>query len=184
MREPLGGGRAPSAGPNAAQRQGPQGWAGHTQDDWPQATNQTPCAKRLTDATVPQPPQGSQTAARRARMRPGSADGCATAPAKAILHKACCLHPKGAKRWLPQKELATDWRALRAMRRYVTLPQRACATTATNTASRPSRRRRLIQHDAPASRGHICATAHKITFAKHWRCTSQPLRIAKPSCAH
>ena len=95
LREPLGGGRAPSAGPNAAPRRGPQGWAGYTQDGWPQATDQTPSAKRLTIATVPQQPQGSQLAARRARMRPASADGCATVPSEGTLHRVGFVNPTG-----------------------------------------------------------------------------------------
>ena len=101
---PLGTDGQSSAGPMPRSGEA-TGWAGHTQHDWPQATDQKHCAKRLTNATTPRQPY----------------------PAKAILHNACCLHPKGAKRCRPQKELATDWLALRTMRRYVKAKRVAAA---------------------------------------------------------
>ena len=81
LREPLGGGRAPSARPMPRSGEA-TGWAGHTQHNWPQATDQKHCAKRLTNVTVQPQPQVSQLAARRARKRPGSANGCATVPSE------------------------------------------------------------------------------------------------------
>jgi hypothetical protein len=137
LREPLGGGRAPSAGPNAAQRRGPQGWAGYTQDGWPQATDQTPSAKRLTIATVPQQPQGSQLAARRARMRPASADGCATVPSEGTLHRVGFVNPSGREAVGDTKRRFSAATGAHYMQWGITLkrsvwPQRACATTATN----------------------------------------------------
>ena len=49
-----GGGRAAGAKANAAQRRGPGGWEGENNThDWPKATDQKPCAKRLTNALLP-----------------------------------------------------------------------------------------------------------------------------------
>ena len=64
----------PGAGANAAQRRGPGGWAGENNPyDWPQATDQTPCAKRQTKQPNAHQHQGAQPIAR------GHADGFANA---------------------------------------------------------------------------------------------------------